>query len=740
MRKLIFIIYIILPFISNAQNLQGVVFGNEEDGKTTLPGVNIYWQGTNRGVVSTDEGTFEIKKGNNQHMLVFSFVGYETKVVHVDNLDKLEVVLEPNLEIEEVTVVKKDRGTYLSAMETIHTERIGSAELHKAACCNLAESFETNPSVDISYSDAVTGAKQIRLLGLDGIYSQLQIENLPDLRGLATTFGLTYIPGPWMESIQVSKGASSVVGGYESIAGQINAEIKKPDSGEKLFLNAYANHHGRLEFNANTSLKVYKDMLSTGILVHASGLGIRNDDNGDGFLDDPLSKQLQISNRWKFTNYKGFMIQAGINILTEDRLGGQVGFEEGMAQSVSNPYGISIKNNRVTGFMKSGIVSQDQRTALAILTNFTGHKTNSFYGLTNYDASETRFYGSLILTRDLDKNAVHTLNAGVSFIHDNFSESLYNINLDRVENVPGVFAEYTLKPVENMTLMAGIRADSHNMFGTFVTPRMHFRYKINDHLTLRANAGKGYRTANIVTENNYLLAGYRKLQWHDKNMQEEAWNYGVSLVQDYILWGRELQINTEFFKTDFHSQLVVDRESSAEFVILSPLSGKSYANSLQLDVRYQPIERFDVLLAYRLSDTKHTIGGELKELPLNSRYKGLLNLNYSTNLKKWMFNYTIQFNGGGRIPRHYEEGQNLTDISGSFYAFQPYTVMNAQVTRYFRYWNVYLGSENITNFKQPNPIEGAYNPFNHGFDASNIWGPVVGRKVYLGVRFLLNYN
>lgn len=740
MRKLIIIIYIILPFISNAQNLKGVVFGNEEDGKTTLPGVNIYWQGTNRGVVSTDEGTFEIKKGNNQHMLVFSFVGYETKVVHVDNLDKLEVVLEPNLEIEEVTVVKKDRGTYLSAMETIHTERIGSAELHKAACCNLAESFETNPSVDISYSDAVTGAKQIRLLGLDGIYSQLQIENLPDLRGLATTFGLTYIPGPWMESIQVSKGASSVVSGYESIAGQINAEIKKPDSGEKLFLNAYANHHGRLEFNANTSLKVYKDMLSTGILVHASGLGIRNDDNGDGFLDDPLSKQMQISNRWKFTNYKGFMIQAGINILTEDRLGGQVGFEEGMAQSVSNPYGISIKNNRVTGFMKSGIVSQDQRTALAILTNFTGHKTNSFYGLTNYDASETRFYGSLILTRDLDKNAVHTLNAGVSFMHDNFSESLYNINLDRVENVPGVFAEYTLKPVENMTLMAGIRADSHNMFGTFVTPRMHFRYKINDHLTLRANAGKGYRTANIVTENNYLLAGYRKLQWHDKNMQEEAWNYGVSLVQDYILWGRELQINTEFFKTDFHSQLVVDRESSAEFVILSPLSGKSYANSLQLDVRYQPIERFDVLLAYRLSDTKQTIGGELKELPLNSRYKGLLNLNYSTNLKKWMFNYTIQFNGGGRIPRPYEAWNDLADISGDFYEFQPYTVMNAQVTKYFRYWNIYLGSENITNFKQPNPIEGADNPYSQGFDATNIWGPVVGRKIYLGVRYLLNYN
>jgi outer membrane receptor for ferrienterochelin and colicin len=740
MKKIIILFIIIIPLFSNSQHLKGIVFGNGKDGKQPLPGVNIFWQGTNSGTASDGEGYFELRKGASQHMLVFSFVGYETKTVHIDNDDKLEVVLEPNLKLDEVTVVKKDRGTYLSAMETIHTERIGEAELHKAACCNLAESFETNPSVDLSYSDAVTGARQIRLLGLDGIYSQLQVENLPDLRGLATTFGLNYIPGPWMESIQVSKGASSVLSGYESIAGQINAEVKKPDSKEKLFLNAYANQHGKIEFNANTGIKVYEDKLTTGILIHGSGISNRVDDNGDGFLDDPLTKQIQISNRWKFTNHKGFMAQAGVNVLTEDRLGGQIDFKDGMIPSLGNPYGISIKTDRLSGYFKSGIVSADQRSALAILTNFSNHKTNSFYGETDYNASENRFYGSLIYTRDLDVNAIHTLNAGVSFIHDNIQESLYNINLDRVENVPGIFAEYTLKPTVNMTIMAGLRADAHNIFGTFVTPRMHFRYKIGQHITMRANAGKGFRTAHVITENNYLLASYRKLNWQNSIMQEEAWNYGFSLVQDYLLWGRELQINTEFFRTDFNTQLVVDRESSSTHVLLSPLLGKSYANSLQFDVRYQPFERFDVLLAYRLNDTKQTIAGELKEIPLKSRYKGLINLNYSTKLKKWMFDYTAQFNGGGRIPHTVEEWQNRVDMSGDFYEFQPYVVMNAQITKYFKYWNIYLGSENLTNFKQPNPIEGAENPYAEGFDATNIWGPVLGRKIYLGVRFLLNYN
>lgn len=288
--------------------------------------------------------------------------------------------------------------------------------------------------------------------------------------------------------------------------------------------------------------------------------------------------------------------------------------------------------------------------------------------------------------------------------------------------------------------MAGVRADSHNLFGTFVTPRMHFRYKLREHITFRANAGKGYRTANVISENNYLLASFRQLQWQEKNMFEEAWNYGFSLVQDYTLWKRELQINTEFFRTDFQSQLIVDRESSSIHIILSPLSGKSYANSLQMDIRYQPVERLDLLLAYRINDTKQTVGGELKEMPFTSRYKGLINLNYSTNLKKWMFDYTVQFNGGGRIPRPDESLQNLVNIPAGYLEFQPYTVMNAQITKYFRYWNIYLGAENITDFMQPNPVEGAATPFSQGFDATNIWGPVVGRKIYLGVRFQLNYE
>ncbi|PIF05166.1 MAG: TonB-dependent receptor [Draconibacterium sp.] len=738
MRKYFLLLLLIYPAFSFGQTLTGVVFGNSENGKQTLPGVNIYWQGTSEGTVSQADGSFEIKKKSDQYKLVFSFVGYHEEVVHIEDFTPLSITLEPNLEIEEVVVTEKDRGSYLSVINPIQTIRIGGAELHKAACCNLAESFETNPSVDVSYSDALTGAKQIRLLGLEGTYSLLQVENIPNLRGLATTFGLTYIPGPWLESIQVSKGAASVLNGYESIAGQINAELKKPDSQEKLNLNVYANAHGQLEFNANTNIRVYKDMLTTGLLFHANDMKHRVDENSDGFLDDPLKRQIQLQNRWKYNNFKGFMMQAGINLLTEDRMGGQTDFKKEMERNTSAPYGININTDRIEGYFKTGYDFPNQRMSVAFLSNASHHETSSFYGLNDYEAYETRYYANLVFSLELDENERHLLNTGVSLISDKFNEKLYNVTGERTETVPGVFAEYTLKPSENLTFMAGMRVDFHNMFGTFVTPRMHFRYNLNEHITLRTSAGKGYRTANVIAENTFLLANTRQLKWQEYALPEEAWNYGVALVQRYSLLGRVLQVNAEFFRTDFQKQLLVDRETSTDYILLTPLAGKSFANSLQLDVSWQPVERLDLLLAYRINDVKQTIGGVLREKPLTSRYKGLINLNYSTNLKKWMFDYTIQFNGGGRIPYNLSELGSLRE--GESNQFAPYTVMNAQITRYFRYWNIYLGSENLANFKQKNPIRGADNPFGPLFSATNIWGPVIGRKIYMGIRFNLNYN
>lgn len=738
MRIIALITLILLSVLySHGQSITGRVLADENGVLQPMPGVNVYWENTSQGTATNVDGDFSIRKRTGQHMLVFSFVGYETQTIHINSNDPVEVVLKPNLELGEVTVIQKDRGTYLSTINPIHTERIGGAELHKAACCNLAESFETNPSVDVSYNDAITGAKQIRLLGLDGIYSQLQTENIANFRGLATNFGLTYIPGPWMESILVSKGAASVVNGYESITGQINVDFKKPDSQEKLHLNAFNSADGKLEFNANTNLRLYKDMLTTGIFFHAENLSNRIDHNGDGFLDHPLNTQVHFFNAWKYNNHKGLMLHSGLRYLMDDRQGGQAAFRKGMVRNAQNPYGTGIENRLAEAIFKAGYVFPSQSSAIALLANAVRHNMTSFYGLHDYDGDETRFSANLVWTQDLDDHGHHVLNSGASFYYNSFDEILNRQNMYRDEAVPGIFSEYTFKPSDKLTLMTGIRADFHSIFGSFVTPRMHFRYQPDPRWTFRLSAGKGYRTANVLAENSFLLTNYRNLVF-EPTMQEEAWNYGFNFIQSYQLFGRDLQISAEIYRTDFINQLVVDRETDPDNIVIAPLEGDSYATSWQVDIRYPVVRNLDLTVAWRQNDVKQTIGGVLTEKPLTSRYKGLITMNYTTNLKKWMFDYTVQFNGGGRLPLVHSDALHFMNNQNT--EFPAYTVMNAQVTRYFRKWSIYAGSENLTDYMQMHPVLGADNPFSPGFDATRIWGPVSGRRIYAGIRFTLDYN
>lgn len=713
--------------------IKGKVFGNENEVKVILPGAAIHWAGTSNGTLADENGGFVIQPEKTTNLLIFSFVGYQSDTIHWNGTDSVNVVLEKNKELEEVTVVQRNKGTYISKINPIYTTQINGAELHKAACCNLSESFVTNPSVDVSYSDAITGAKQIKLLGLDGTYSQLQTENFPNLRGLATNYGLTYIPGPWLESIQISKGTASVVNGYESITGQINANFKKPDADEAFHFNVFASIEGKTELNSNFSVKL-SEKVSTVFFVHGENFQNRIDHNMDSFLDEPLMKQIHLFNQWKYTSGNGFMIHSGVHYLNEDRIGGQTTFRKDMERTISNPYGVNVNNERFEGYLKGGYDFPGKPHALAFISNFTHHKMGSYYGLNTYSGNETTFYGNLVHTFFLDKLDKHTLNSGVSIMIDQADEVLNQNTILTDESTPGVFSEYTFKPSEKFTLMTGLRADFNNLFGTFVTPRFHVRYSPVENTTFRASAGKGYRTPRILAENSYLLANSRTLNLVENNILEEAWNYGLSINQDIYLTDRPVTVSAEYFRTDFISQLIVDRERSASEILLTPLDGKSYANSYQLELSYEVLPRLDITAAYRVNDVKQTINNQLVRKPLTSKYKGLITMNYSDRLKKWMFDYTVQVNGGGRIPVVPGEAANMPT------EFPSFTVMNAQVTKYFRYWNLYAGAENLLDYRQDQPVIGADNPFGNNFDATRIWGPVMGRKFYAGIRITLNHQ
>lgn len=728
-----------LYMLGYSQSLTGVIYQEEAHGeedhkhKDPLPGANIYWAGTQVGTTSDAEGKFRIDFPEGiEPVLVVSFIGYKNDSLNINHGDQeIEILLQLDNTLEEVVISNRASGTFISRLDPIYTQNITGTELRKAACCNLSESFETNASVDVSYSDAVTGAKQIQLLGLRGTYSQILTENIPNLRGLATSFGLGYIPGSWMESIQVSKGTAAVLNGYESIAGQINVEYLKPDEADKLYVNAYANMHGKLEGNVISAFKL-NDKWSTALFAHVENLSNKVDDNGDSFLDMPLTTQYNFFNRWKYFSGKNFITQFGFKLLDENRTGGQMDFSTNMARDTSNPYGINIKTRRYEVYHKGGYMFNRQSTSIGVMQSFTHHKQESYYGLNNYNAEENSYYLNVIFQSYIG-NTNHNFSTGASFELNNFYENLNDSAFNHFERVPGIFFQYTYILGEKLSIIAGIRGDYHNIYGAFATPRFHLKYSITEHTILRASAGMGYRTANVIAENNTMLATSRRMFIAQDPKQEKALNLGISLTQYVDILGKELRISGEAYYTNFYNQVILDFDRDPQAIYIYNLDGRSYSSVYQIEASYELINRLDLTLAFRYNDVKMTTNDQLQYKPLLHRYKGLITLSYATNLNKWQFDFTTQFNGEGRVP-----GTESNPIEYQRSNSSPaYAIINAQVTKFFKKWNIYLGGENLTNYTQKNPIIAADQPFGKYFDSSLIWGPVSGMSIYAGIRYTL---
>lgn len=719
-----------------AQKIQGFIYEmNGEQKKLPLPGVNIFWIGTTIGTATDLNGYFELKRpGDKTPGLVVSYIGYRNDTISLSpDQRKIELVLNENTTLEEVEISERAPGAHISRTELIATQQITLGELKKAACCNLSESFETNASVDVNYSDAITGAKQIKLLGLAGKYSQLQTENIPNLQGLATSYGLSYVPGSWMESIQVSKGTSSVKNGFESITGQINVEYKKPDNKEKLFLNFFANNAGRLEGNINSSIQV-SPRWNTAVFGHVSNQSTRIDHNNDTFLDDPLFTQVNLFNRWNYNSDK-MEGQFGVKFLTEERKGGQVGYYASNEPAIKDFYGTEIKTNRLEVFSKTGFFLNRPQTSIGWINSYIYHDMNSFFGLNTYTGTQHHYYSNLMFQTYI-RSTDHTITTGLSYKMDNYNEMLNDSAFRRTDHVPGAFFEYAWVIPDKFTFLAGIRGDYDNLYGFFLTPRLHLKYNITKKTVMRVSAGRGSRTANVVAENLSLLTTARRFDITENLRLEQAWNYGLNITQYIEILGKELSVNAEVYRTDFTNQVIIDKEQNLSQILVYNLDGRSYANTFQVELKYELIPRMDITAAFRYNDVKMTINRELMREPMVNKYKGLFSVSYATNLKKWQFDVTAQFNGSARIPStaFLPEEYKMPDSSPE------YAILNAQVTKFFKRWEIYLGGENLTNYTQHHPIIAADDPFGPYFDASNIWGPISGIKIYAGVRLLLKYN
>ena len=792
MKKII--LAVLLAFVTCA-SVYAHAWGTVLDDKGyPLVGANVYWAGTTIGVATDLDGRFKLEPTEKTNLLVTSFMGFHNDTTEVTAHSELTIVLVSDLVLEEVNIVERKMAVLRSRVSALQVETLTGEALCMAACCNLSESFETSASVDVAYSDAATGAKQIRLLGLSGTYVQMLTENTPNIRGLAQSFGMEYIPGPWMEAIQVSKGTSSVLNGYEAIAGQINVEYLKPQTQDPIALNAMISTETHAEVNASGGWDL-NDKVSTGILFHAQNMSLELDHNHDGFLDMPKNTNVNLLNRWyvKTGDYTGQFLVRGLY----DRRQG--GLTKEATESLS-PYKIDLNTWRVDGFMKNGYVfDAETGTSIGIIASASYHNQQNTYGSHQWNAAQTNAYINAIFQTSFDDSATdlwddheYKLSAGLSVNYDRYDEAItaYShplpegkgdalsvVDLSRWEVTPGVFAEYTYTYKDKVTLLMGIREDYSTRYGFFTTPRMNLRYAPFEWWTLRGSIGLGYRTPNAIADNAAYLASNRVYQFYtplhnatphyttlhnDSLAQEQSLNTGLSTVFYIPLGKKELQLSGEYYYTVFADGVIADMDRSLHGVTLYNMhdveNAEYFSHNWQVEATMEILRGWTMTAAFRYTDVKQTsfnsaVGEyQLRDKPLQNKFKGIITTSYQTPLKTWQFDLTAQFNGEGRMPDGFviPEGskQYHTLANGQVY-HKWYPQLLGQVTKFFRTWSIYLGAENMTNFTQDSPIVGDrleakgekhggfVNPHSATYDASMIWAPIHGWKLYLGFRWAL---
>ena len=761
MYKYIIILLNLFPILTIGQtDLKGIVMTEEGPNHAPIEGASVYWLDTQVGTITNEKGEFSILYKKEYHHLIISYIGFKTDTLVIHSKKHIRHHLIESNELDEVVIKGKKSDLNTSYFGAHQIENMGESELLKAACCSLSESFDTNPSIDVSYTDAVTGTKQIQMLGLTSPYIQLTQENIPAIRGAAQVYGMSFIPGTWVESIQITKGAGSVINGYESITGQINTELKKPDKAEKFFLNLFASLNGRLEFNTHFNTKV-KDKLSTGIYIHSNMRKVKIDGNEDTFLDSPIGQQINVMNRWKYYDgKKGWHSSLILRLLDDKKQAGQSDFLPNIHKGGTNFWGSEIKTKRYESYFKLGKVNPElPYQSIGYQAAYSHHDQDSYFGLNQYTIIHDSFYTNALF-QSIISNTYHQFKTGVSFTYDKYLESVTSHDVEsidyevddyinriynRTDQSIGGFFEYNYDNEEKLSINLGIRGDYHNHWGFFISPRMHIRYQPYNKTTLRVSAGRGKRTANIFAENQKIFATNRNILIKENQgsayglQAETAWNYGFSLLQGFHLLEKNGTITLDYYRTDFMNQVVIDYENP-QAISFYNLEGVSYANSLQLSSNYEMVNNLDLRLAYKYYDVKTQYKTALLQNPLQAKHRFFINLAYKTKIsdkgKQWFFDYTLNWLGEQRIPSTESDALSSFILPSSS---PSYALMNTQITRNFnKQFSVYLGGENLTGYTQNKPIFGYNQPFGKNFDSSLVYAPIHGQMFYLGLRYSIN--
>ena len=739
---ILFIAWVFFIAPISAQQITGRILDPESG---PVESARIYWLNTSVYALSDNKGSFKIERTTESNTLIVSYIGYltDTTIVNESTLELL-ITLKDTKSLNEVNVRAKRFDTATSTLQTRNVESLTSCELKNAPCCSLSESFVNNGTVDVIQSDAATGTKEIQMLGLKGVYTQTMIENRPDLSGIASSYALDYIPGSWIDAIQISKGASTVANGFNSITGQINVELVKPFKDKPLYLNAFGNHEGRYEFNMHLNKK-FTPQLSSGLLLHTSGQQYRGDHDHDGFVDNVLRTTYNGLYRLYY-NAEKFTTQFNFQLVDDKRQSGQFVHNHQLDKEESF-YHIQQNNRRYDAFGKFAYLGfKGPKESMGFMWHAIRHELNNKIHLRDLNAVQTDLLATLLYKNAINGINSNTINIGVTAQMDKSSQQFDGESLEYNDKLIGGHAEYTFEPDEKMKveksflskfgLIAGVRLDNHSEAGWIFTPRLNLKYSFSDESIVRLSAGRGLRRARPFTDN--INQTINNKDWIiEPNLElEDAWNVGGNFTQNFTIAGRNAQFNVDAYRVIFTNQVILDADIDPTKIFVYSVKGQSYSNTLLLGLQYEVIEGLTAKIAYKYSDVKLDYLEGLRSQIFIPKDRGLFSLVYMTEDAKWSFSFISAYTGAMRLPD--TEGIPEHILHGTSDNSESFVRLDLQVTRFWKNFEMYAGVENLTGYRQSHAILEHDFPSGQYFDAGRIYGPLNGQMFNLGLRFWID--
>lgn len=702
---------------------------------TELAGVWISIPAQSLKYQTDENGVFEWNNEQWPAHLDVELSSSETAHIDVNDAHSAHnIIVQRSLQLKEVAITEKSQQE-VSTLRTRNIETIGESEFKKAACCRLSESFDNSGAVSVSETDAVTGAKEMEILGLRGIYSLMTFNNIPDFTGLAYPFSLDMIPGTWLNEVAISKGISNAVNGSNGFSGQVNIATKDAFNDEPLFVNMYGNTLGRYEANLHLNKLLNRPGFGIGAYLHGSKNLNSIDQNKDGFLDVPLAQQLNGLLRFTVKQYKNIEGQMDLQFVDDQRTAGQLEDLPGRLYS---------SNTQAKRFMWGGNIGyvgfDKEGRSVGFKYKYAQDNLTANFGRLNYEGKQNHLYLQG-LYEDRFGEGDHIIMAGASMVLDNLDEKYFDTPRVRTERTPGVYVEYSYNPEisnanpafgKRIGIVASVRSDFNNLYGTQIAPALALKYNFTEDIVLRTNVGKGFRTPYFFTDNLSSFTNGRPIELLDEPMAEEAINYGGSFTLKQKIAARPFSVNIDLYQTIFQNQIIVDMESSPEKVQVYNLRGNSNTTSFLAAINYQLFNGLDAKVAYKWNKNIYDqISGPVEKM-MQPRHRMLLALHYTTPNKKWELSSNTHWLSKQEYLVRENTANGLRMIRTEA---DPYLVLNAQVTTKWKNFDIYVGGENLTNKTQADPIQGWQTPDSNTFDVTQVYAPIVGIRGYIGFRW-----